>query len=129
MLNDPLANALSKIKNAEKLGKNSCSIAPSSKVIKEVFRIMQENKFIGEFKETDNGKGGIIKIELIGKINNCGVIKPHYSAKQDGFEKFEKRYLPAKNFGIIIVSTPQGIMTQQEAAEKNSGGVLLAYCY
>jgi small subunit ribosomal protein S8 len=129
MLNDPLANALSKIKNAEKLGRTSCSIAPSSKVIKDVLRIMQENKFIGGFKETDDSRGGIIKVELIGKINNCGVIKPHYSSKKDEFEKFEKRYLPAKDFGILIVSTPYGIMVQQDAVKKDSGGVLLAYCY
>ena len=59
--------ALSKILNAEKLGKDSCLIKPSSKTIKEVLRIMQENMFIGEFKETDDGRGGIIKINLIGK--------------------------------------------------------------
>ena len=129
MLNDPLANALSKILNAEKLGKSSCLIKPSSKVIREIFRIMQENKFIGGFKEIDDGRGGIIKIELLGKINSCGVIKPRYSAKQDEFEKFEKRYLPAKGFGILIVSTPRGIMMQEDAEKKNSGGVLLAYCY
>ena len=129
MLNDPLANALSKILNAERLGKNSCLIKLGSKVIKEVLRIMQENLFIGEFKEIDDGKGGVMKIELIGKINKCGVIKPHYSAKRDEFEKFEKRYLPAKGFGFLIVSTPNGIMIQDDAIKKNSGGVLLAYCY
>ena len=129
MLNDPLANALSKIVNAERLGKNSCLIKPVSKVVKEVFRIMQENKFIGEFKEIDDGKGGLIKIELLGKINKCGVIKPHYSAKKDEYEKFENRYLPAKGFGILIVTTPAGIMIQDDAAKKNTGGRLLAYCY
>jgi len=129
MLNDPLANVLSKIMNAEQLGKDSCVVKPVSKVIKEVLRIMQEKKFIGDFKETDDGRGGFIKIELLGKINKCGVIKPHYSAKQDEFEKFEQRYLPAKGFGILIVSTSKGIMTQDAAEENKSGGVLLAYCY
>ena len=129
MLNDPLANALSKILNAEKLGRDSCTIKPSSKIIMEVLRIMQDNKFIGEFKETDDNKGGIITIQLIGKINKCGVIKPRYSTERDGFERFEKRYLPAKDFGILIISTPQGITTKDDAVKKNSGGVLLAYCY
>ena len=129
MLNDPLANALSKIGNAQKIGKSSCLIKPCSKVIKEVLRIMNEKGFIGEFKEIYDGKGGTIRLELLGKINKCGVIKPNYSVKKDEFEKFEKRYLPAKGFGVIIVSTPFGIMTQDEAIKKNSGGVLLAYCY
>ena len=129
MLNDPLANALSKILNAEKLGKDFCLIKQQSKVIREVLRIMQENKFIGGFEEIEEARGGILKVELLGKINRCGVIKPRYSAKKDEFEKFEKRYLPAKDFGILIVSTPKGIMVQENAANNNEGGVLLAYCY
>jgi small subunit ribosomal protein S8 len=129
MLNDPLSNVLSKILNYEKLGKSSCLIRPSSKIIKEVLRIMHEKKFIGEFKEVEENRGGIIKVELLGRINDCCVIKPRYSAKKDEFEKFEKRYLPAKGFGIIIVSTPKGIMTQEDAIKIRSGGILLSYCY
>ena len=45
------------------------------------------------------------------------------------FEKYEKRFLPAKDFGIIIMTTPQGIMTHIEAKKKSTGGKLLAYCY
>ena len=129
MLNDPIANALSKILNAEKLGKESCLIRPSSNILKEILKIMQEKRFIGEFKEVCSYKGGMIKVELVGRINKCGVIKPRYSTKKTEFEKFEKRYLPAKGFGIIIISTPLGIMTHEDAIKKNSGGVLLAYCY
>jgi len=129
MLNDPLANTLSKIKNAENLGRSTCLIKPISKVIKNVLKIMQENYYIGEFKEKEDGKGNYIKINLLGKINKCGAIKPRYSVKKDEFEKFEKRYLLAKDFGILIVSTPRGIMTHTEAKQKNTGGRLLAYCY
>ena len=49
--------------------------------------------------------------------------------KKDGFEKFEKRYLPAKDFGIILISTTKGIMIHTEAKKKNMGGILFAYCY
>ena len=129
MLNDPLANTLSKIMNAERLGKRECTTKPSSKTIKEVLKIMQDNKFIGEFEEIEDGKGNSLKIALIGKINKCGVIKPRFSSKKDEFEKFEKRYLPAKGFGVLIVSTPHGIMIQESAIKKNSGGKLIAYCY
>ena len=129
MLNDPLANALSKIMNSEKLGKEYCLIKPVSSVIKNILKIMNEKKYIGEFKEIDDGKGGLIKINLLGKINKCGVIKPHYPVKKDEYERFEKRYLPAKDFGIIFVSTTNGIVTHDESKEKNIGGILLAYCY
>ncbi|MBD3354651.1 30S ribosomal protein S8 [Candidatus Woesearchaeota archaeon] len=129
MLNNPLANALSKIMNAERLGRSSCTVKPVSKVIMQTLKIMQDNKFIGEIKETEKRKGGAVRIELLGKINKCGVIRPPYSSKKDGFERFEQKYLPAKGFGILIVSTPYGIMTQENALKKESGGVLLAYCY
>ncbi len=129
MLNDPLANALSAILNSEKVSKKECLIKPISKLIKEVFKLMNENLYIGEFKEISDNKGDILKVSLLGRINMCGAIKPRYSVKKGGFEMFEKRYLPAKGFGIIIVSTPKGIMTHTQAKEKGLGGVLLAYCY
>ena len=66
---------------------------------------------------------------MAGSINKCGVIKPRFSVKKNEYEKFEKRYLPAHGFGIIIVSTPKGLMMHDEAIEKGLGGKLIAYCY
>ena len=129
MLNDTLANVLSAILNSEKIGKKECSIRPSSKIIKAVLKIMNENNYIGSFDETINTKGNLLNINLLGNINKCGAIKPRYSVKKDEYEKFEKRYLIAKDFGIIIVSTQKGIMTHTEAKKKRLGGRLLAYCY
>jgi len=129
MLNDTLATALSAVLNKEKIGKKECIIRPSSKIIKIVLRIMNENNYIGSFEDVATQKGNMLKVNLLGNINKCGAIKPRYSVKKLGYEKFEKRYLPAKDFGIIFVSTPKGIMTHTEAKKKNTGGKLLAYCY
>lgn len=129
MLNDPLANALSKIMNAERISTRECDIKPVSKIIKAVFKVIKENHYIGDFDETYDRRGNFLKVNLLGRINKCGAIKPRFSVKIDGYEKFEKRFLPAKNFGILIISTPKGIMTQNKAKEKNLGGRLLAYCY
>ncbi|MBR9682973.1 30S ribosomal protein S8 [Candidatus Woesearchaeota archaeon] len=129
MLNDPLATALSKILNAERRSKKEVLIKPASKIIKTVLTIMNENQFIGGFEEIEDGKGGFIKVQLIGNLNKCGVIKPRFSTKKNEFEKWEKRYLPAKDLGLIIVSTPRGIITHLQAKEKNTGGKLLVYCY
>ena len=128
-MNDPLAAALSKIHNAEKIGKKNCSIKPASKALKNVLGMMNENHYLGEFKEVEDGRGNLFEVSLIGKINRCGAIKPRYPIKKDEIEKFEKRYLPAKDFGIIIVSTPQGLMTHTEMKKKGLGGKLIAYCY
>lgn len=129
MLNDPLSNAMSKILNAEKTGKNKVIIKPVSKTIKQVLDVMKENGYLGDYKEIEDSKGNLLELNLLGQINKCGSIKPRFSVKNDNFEKFEKRLLPAKDFGIIIVSTSKGVMTQTQATEKKIGGSLLAYCY
>jgi small subunit ribosomal protein S8 len=128
-LNDPISNALSLMLNSERISRSQCTIKPISKTIKQILKIMQENMYIGEAKEVKDGKGNFMTINLLGKINRCGVIKPNYPVKKGGFERFEKRYLPAKDFGMLIVSTSKGIMTHEEAKKKGFGGKLLAYCY
>lgn len=129
MLNDPLANVLSTINNAEHRAMRQCTIKPSSKLISRVLDIMNLKKYIGSHSVIDDGRGNIVEINLIGAINKCGAIKPRFSVGTGSYEKFEKRYLPAKDFGVLIVSTPKGIMTHVDAKSKGLGGRLLAYCY
>ena len=129
MLNDPLANVLNNIVNAQKVGKKTCTAKPASKVIKKVLEIMQDHKYLGATEFVEDNKGWSITLNLLGSINKCGVIKPRFAVKKGGFEKFEKRYLPAKDFGLLIISTSQGVMTHIEAKEKCIGGRLLSYVY
>jgi len=128
-LNDPLSNALSKIETYDGLGRNTVELAPSSKVLKNILRLMNEAGYVGIFEEEDNKRGGLLKLNLIGKVNKCNVIKPRYPCNLEDFKKFEKRFLLGSGFGIIFVSTSQGIMTHNEAKEKKIGGRLIAYCY
>ena len=129
MLNDTIATTLSSVKNHDKIGKRTVMIHPMSKTLRRILKIMQDNKYIGSFEEQTESKGGVSKLHLLGNINDCGVIKPRFSVKLTDYEKFEKRYLPAKCVGILIVSTSKGIMTHEEAKQKNIGGRLLSYCY
>ena len=128
-MNDTLSTALSNILNAEKVGKQSCLVKPISKTIKIVLEIMKNNSYLGNIEYTENIKGGIAKIHLLGNINKCGSVKPRYNIKKADYEKFEKRYLPAKDFGFLVVSTSKGVMTHNDAKEKKLGGRLLAYFY
>ena len=129
MLNDPLANVMSQILNNELIGKTECLLKPTSKLIKELLKVMKDNWYISDFREVEDSRGNYIVLSLAGSINKCGVIKPRYSIKTDEFEKFERRFLPAKGLGILFVSTPKGIMTHYDAKSKKTGGKLLAYCY
>ena len=129
MLNDPLAATLSKLNNAEKVGKREVVLTIPSNMIKKVLDILNDYHYIGSFQEQKIGNKIILIVNLLGSINKCGVIKPRFSTKRKEFEKWEKRYLPSKDFGIILVSTPKGVMTHMQAKENNLGGKLLAYCY
>ncbi|MBD3353325.1 MAG: 30S ribosomal protein S8 [Candidatus Lokiarchaeota archaeon] len=129
MLLDPLADAFSVLKNAERAGKKDVLIYPVSKLIGICLRILQANGYIGEFEFIDDGRTGKFRVQLLGRINKCAVIKPRNSVKAKKIENIEKLYLPAINFGIIIMSTPKGVMTHNNAKEYNIGGRLLAYVY
>ena len=81
-LMDPLANALTNLRNNEMQGNNKCTIAPASKMIGHVLRTMQKEGYIGEFEYVDDDKAGMFTVELEGNINKCGVIKPRHAVKK-----------------------------------------------
>ncbi len=129
MLTDPLAAALSKLNNAENKRKKIVEIKVSSKIIKQVLDTFKKGKYIEDYREEPETYGKKLIVRLSNSINKCNAIKPRYNVKLSDFEKFEKRYLPAKGFGMIVISTNKGIMTLEEAAKKKLGGRLLAFVY
>jgi len=126
---DPLADALSVIKNAESASKRNCTIKPASKLIGNVLKVMKEKEYIEGFEFIEDGKAGMFKVELKGRINKCGAIKPRFSVKKTEFERWEKKFLPARNFGYLILTTSHGVLSHLEARERGIGGQLLAYVY
>lgn len=126
---DPLANALSTIVETEKRRKRECIVQPASKMMGQVLRVMQRNGYIGEFEYIEDGRAGKFKIQLLGRINKCGVVKPRYSVGVDELESWEKRYLPSRDMGTLILTTPKGVISSREAKEKHTGGRLVAYVY
>jgi len=128
MIQDSLADVLSNIKNAEKVGKKEC-VTRASKEIRSVLTVLKEHGYIVSFEFIDDGKSGSFKIDLKGKIIDCNVVKPRFSVTTDEFEKWEKRFLPAREFGILILTTSKGIMDHKKAKEMKIGGKLVAYCY
>jgi small subunit ribosomal protein S8 len=126
---DTLTNGLITIINNEMRNKRECVISPASKLLGRVLRIMQLNGYIGEFEFIDDGRAGKFKVQLLGRINKCGAVKPRFAVKVDGFENWEKKFLPSRDMGIMVVSTSQGVIAHREAEEKNLGGRLLAFVY
>jgi small subunit ribosomal protein S8 len=129
---DTLANALAAIQNASMRSKSEVLIMPASKLILNVLKVLQREGYIGEFEYIDDGRWGKVKVQLLGRINKIGVIKPRFSVTYRELVEFPewlKKYLPAYNIGVLIISTSSGVMSHREAVEKHLGGVLLAYVY
>jgi len=126
---DPLSDAFVRIYNAEQAGHYELSIAPASNLLESMLAIMQSSGYVGEFERIADGRGDAFRVELVGAINRCGVIKPRHSVKRADFDKWESRYLPARAFGLLIVSTNQGVMNHHEAKKERVGGRLLAYIF
>ena len=128
MRHDSLSDALVLIKNADHVGKET-AIIPASRLIGEVLKLLTEKGYLNNYEYRENGKGGEFDISLNGKINGCGAIKPRFSVKLKDMERHEARYLPAKDFWLLILTTPYGVMNNDQAKEASTGGNLLAYVY
>ena len=129
MLHDPLNDAMITIRNAESAGKHECLVRPASKLIGRVLKVMQEHAYIRSFELVEDGRGGLYRIGLGGSINSCGVIKPRFSVRRTDLEKYEARYLPAQDFGVLILTTTEGVISQTKAKKIDEARKLLAYVY
>jgi small subunit ribosomal protein S8 len=127
-LNDPIADALSKMTNAVKRYSKEVTLK-KSKLLISILDKLKENNYIGNYEIIEDGKQGLVRVNLIGNINECFAIKPRTPVKVDELETYERRFLPAKDFGLLIITTNKGLLTQKEAKEMNVGGSLVAYCY
>jgi len=123
MSQDIVSDVLNCMMNAKKAKKSEIVITRNSKLLLKVLEIMKQFGYV-EY-ETENGK---LKI-IIKELNECKAIKPRYAVDKNSIEKYVRRFLPARNFGYVIVSTSKGLMTHQEAQENKIGGSLIAYFY
>ena len=90
---------------------------------------MQKNGYIGEFEVLDDHRSGKIVVELIGRINKCGVISPRFYVPVKDVEKWVVNVLPSRQFGHIVLTTTFGIMDHEEARRKKTGGKILGFFY
>lgn len=125
---DLLADTINTIKVNENAGLSSCTIN-STKLIRAVVEVMKKNGYIEGFEPLKEGRALKLKVTLARRINDVGIIKPRFAVNLADFQKYETRFIPSKDFGILILSTSKGIMTNREAKEQKIGGRLLAYVY
>ncbi len=127
MYTDPIADYLTRIRNAQKAKKKSVEI-PASKLKLKITEILNKNGFIGEYNvaDTKNKQGSIvIKLKY---VNSDGVIIGLERVSRPGIRKYvETSGIPKvlNGLGINIVSTSKGLMTDKEARKLGVGGEVL----
>ncbi len=126
---DVLSNTFSTIVNNELRNKRECIISPASKLIGNILRVLQQNGYVGKFEFIDDGRFGKFDVQLLGRVNRCGAIRPRHAIKVDDIEEWEMRFLPSRELGMLILSTPAGVISHRDAKQKKIGGVLLGYIY
>lgn len=125
---DILADAINTIKVHEGIGRDTC-IVPDTKLVKSVMEVLKKAEYILGYDTVKERTITKLSIRLAKRVNDIGVIKPRFAVSVDEYQKYETRFIPSRDFGILIVSTPKGIMTNKEAKEQHTGGRLLAYVY
>jgi small subunit ribosomal protein S8 len=125
MSQDVVSDTLNKIMNAKKAKKKEVVVALFSKVLLNVLKIAKDEGYVSDFKVSEKE----LKIFLNEELNVCKTIKPRYNVTMEEIESYMRRYLPARDMGILIISTNKGLLTHKQAYEQNLGGVLIAYFY
>ncbi|MCM8770949.1 MAG: 30S ribosomal protein S8 [Candidatus Omnitrophica bacterium] len=125
-LNDPIADALTRIRNALRAKKESVDI-PNSNVLTAIADILKREGYIENFKIMTDNKQGILRIYLK-YVNTQPAIKNLIRVSKSSrriYVKAKDKFSVLRGLGLAIISTSEGIMTDKQAREKNIGGELI----
>ena len=133
MYTDPIADYLTRIRNANAAGHRVVDI-PASNLKKEITKILFDQGYIlsYKFEETKNHQGNIKSALKYDKLSKEPVIKALQRISTPGLRKYTgSDSLPRilNGLGIAIVSTSKGVMTGKQATKENVGGELICYVY
>ncbi|CVK16149.1 MAG: 30S ribosomal protein S8 [Apibacter sp.] len=132
MVTDPIADYLTRVRNAMRAGHKVVEI-PASKIKKEITKILFDQGYILNYKFEEGSVQGIIKIALkYDKATNLPAIKKIERASKPGLRKYSGcKELPRvlNGLGIAIISTSKGVMTDKKARQENVGGEVICYVY
>lgn len=130
MNTDPIADFLTRVRNAQMAGHKVVEI-PASNMKKEITKILEDKGYILSHKFEDDGKQGIIKIALK-YSNNTPAIRKIERVSKPGLRKYcGASELPRvlNGLGIAIISTSKGVLSDKEARQQGVGGELICYVY
>ena len=130
-MTDPIADMLTRIRNANTVKHETVDV-PASNMKKELARILLEEGFVRGYDVIEDGKQGIIRIQL--KYGQAGerVIQGIKRISKPGMRVYTNAYEIPKvlnGLGISIISTSKGILTDRQARKENVGGEVICYVW
>lgn len=130
--NDTIADMLTRIRNAN-LARHQTTNVPATKMTRSIAQVLQQEGYIGEFEEAEEGvkRNLVISLKYKGK-NHQPIITTLKRVSKPGLRVYSnKKDLPRVlgGIGIAIISTSSGIMTDREARQQNVGGEVLCYVW
>ena len=130
MVTDPIADFLTRIRNAQMAGHRIVEI-PASNLKKRLTEILYDQGYILKYKFEDDNKQGLIKIALkYDKATRLPVMRSLKRISTPGLRKYvDHNHLPRviNGLGIAIISTSKGVVTDKQARELGVGGEVLCY--
>ena len=131
MVNDPIADMLTRIRNGL-LVRHKQVVVPGSKVLVAVARILKDEGFIKDFEVTKDVPQSQVRIVLKYDRDRKSVVTGLQRISKPGRRVYVKRTaIPwvLSGLGVAVLSTPQGIMTDQKARRLGLGGEVLCYVW
>ncbi len=128
---DAIADMLTRIRNANSAKHDSVKI-PASNMKKAIAQILVDEGYIKSFTVEEDGKQGIMEVQLKYGPNKSQVITGLRRVSKPGlriYTNVEDMPKVMKGLGIAILSTPKGIMTDKDARKANVGGEVLAFVW
>lgn len=130
-MTDPIADMLTRIRNANVVKHETVDV-PASNMKKELSRILLEEGFIRGYDVIEDGKQGIIRIQLEYGQTGERVISGLKRISKPGMRVYaDKHDVPRvlNGLGISIISTSKGILTDKQARKENVGGEVICYVW
>lgn len=130
-MTDPIADMLTRIRNANTVKHETVDV-PASNIKKEIARILLEEGFVKGYDVIEDGKQGIIRLQLKYGIEGERVISGLKRISKPGMRVYSsKDEIPKvlNGLGVAIMSTSKGILTDKEARNANVGGEVICYVW
>lgn len=131
MMNDPLGDMLTRIRNAQMRKRNTVA-TPGSKLRARVLDVLKAEGYIRDYGSTDYGNGRSEFVIELKYHEGEPVIRRISRVSKPGrrvYASVDKLPRVADGLGVVIVSTPQGVMADHEARERNIGGEVLCQVF